>query len=122
MPSVIAVMQDLSYFLQRFTLSEWFLMFWSIILSFWNSKRSQNNSKHSMDGWDVQGRFYWLVAGWKGGEPSRWLWEEPRCTTVMLTPFTIEDNSPMFLQNIKNNSPDDTLSYHSRIESQVWDF
>jgi len=47
-------MQDLSYFLQRFTLNGWFLMFWrSMMLSFWNFMRSQNNSKHIMDGWDV---------------------------------------------------------------------
>jgi len=32
--------------------------------------------------------FYWLVAGWKGGEPSKWLWEGSRGTTVMLTPLT----------------------------------
>jgi hypothetical protein len=74
-----------------------------------------------MAGGEVYVGCYWLVADWKRGEPSRGLWKGPKCTTVMQKPFTIEDEGTKFLQNIKNHSPTDTMSHHSRTESQCWD-
>jgi hypothetical protein len=49
--------------------------------------------------------FYCLVAGWKSGAPSRWLWDGPKCTTVMLTPLTIEDEKPNVFKTSSTTPP-----------------
>jgi hypothetical protein len=46
--------------------------------------RSQKNAKHRVNRGDRQMQYYWVVAGEKGCQPVREVWEMSRCMTTAL--------------------------------------